>query len=492
MSDDRDREDARELATLGYRQELLRRLGGFSSFAIGFSVISVLTGVTSTFGDALGAGGPVGLGLGWPLVSVCTLVVALAMAELASAFPTAGALYHWAALLGGARVGWTTAMLNLVGQLGIVAAIDLACAQAMAQSFDRPALVYPLFGALLAAHGALNATSVRLVAWLNDASAAVHIAGVVGLAGLLLTRGRLHGIGYLAHAGASASHGARGFVGSLVLGVWTFTGFDAPAHVSEETHRPQQKAPIGIVSSVAVSAVVGYVFVASLVLAVPEGSTAAGAPDAALQVLRGALGERAGRFALGLAIVAMWFAGLSSVTSASRMLFAFARDGGLPWSRTLRAVDPRTRTPLHATVACVLAPLALVAFTASISETVFLAVAALATLALYGSYALPILFGAVARMQVRWTRPGPWNLGRAGVAVAWAAVGWSLFVFVVCGLANALSVRLFAGLLVGLAALWFLVVRRTFVGPSVDLAHFEYAVGRDSAVSSSARPVREA
>ena len=144
MSDDRDREDARELATLGYRQELLRRLGGFSSFAIGFSVISVLTGVTSTFGDALGAGGPVGLGLGWPLVSVCTLVVALAMAELASAFPTAGALYHWAALLGGARVGWTTAMLNLVGQLGIVAAIDLACAQAMAQSFDRPALVYPL------------------------------------------------------------------------------------------------------------------------------------------------------------------------------------------------------------------------------------------------------------------------------------------------------------------------------------------------------------
>src|SRR5579871_6323068 len=110
-------EDARELARFGYAQELLRRLGGFSSFAIGFSVISVLTGITSTFGDALAAGGPAGLGLGWPLVSVGTLLVAIAMAELASAFPTAGALYHWSALLGGARFGWVTAMLNLVGQV---------------------------------------------------------------------------------------------------------------------------------------------------------------------------------------------------------------------------------------------------------------------------------------------------------------------------------------------------------------------------------------
>src|SRR5580693_10217428 len=103
MSIDRD---ARELARLGYTPELLRRLGGFSSFAIGFSVISVVTGVTSTFGDALAAGGPAGLGLGWILVSAGTLLVALAMAELASAFPTAGALYHWAALFGGPGWGW--------------------------------------------------------------------------------------------------------------------------------------------------------------------------------------------------------------------------------------------------------------------------------------------------------------------------------------------------------------------------------------------------
>jgi amino acid transporter len=461
--------DERNLARLGYAQELLRRLGGFSSFAIGFSVISILTGVTSTFGDALGSGGSAGLGLGWPLVSAGTLLVALAMAELASAFPTAGALYHWSALLGGAPLGWATAMLNLVGQIAIVAAIDLACAQTLAQTLDRPAWGYPLFLVIVVAHGALNAISVRLVAWLNDASATVHVVGVVTLAGLLLWRGHPHGVDELVHP----TVGPRGFVQSLVLGVWTFTGFDAAAHVSEETHDPGRRAPAGIVSSVAVSAVAGFALVAALTLTAPNAGAVGGTPDAALQVLRASLGPQAGRFAMGLVILAMWFAGLSSVTSASRMLFAFARDGGVPWAGALRRVNARTRTPLQATSTCVVASVVLVALTAPFSEAVFLSVAALATIALNASYAVPIALGAVARTRRRWTRPGPWSLRGAGVLVAVLAVAWTLFVFLVCTLANALAMEIFAGLLVLLAALWFGRVRARFRGPAVDLAHFE-------------------
>jgi amino acid transporter len=472
--------DARELARLGYAQELLRRLGGFSSFAIGFSVISVLTGITSTFGDALAAGGPAGLGLGWPLVSAGTLVVALAMAELASAFPTAGALYHWAALLGGPRWGWATAMLNLAGQVAIVAAIDLACAQALAQVLHVPDRSgFALFAAVLLAHGALNATSLRLVARLNDASATVHVVGVVALAGMLLVRGRAHGAGWLVETGRAAGHAgggyAIGFVQSLVLGVWTFTGFDAAAHVSEETHDPGRRAPFAIVSSVGVSAVAGYALVAALVLAVRDLGATAGAPDAALVVLGGALGPRAARFALGLAVLAMWFAGLSSVTSASRMLFAFARDGGLPGAGLLRRVHGRTRAPANATAAVVLAAMALVGTVAAAraSATVFLAVAALATVALYASYALPIALGAAARVAGRWTRAGPWSLRRLGAPLACAAVVWTAGVLVVCALANPLAMALFAGLLVALAALWALVVRRRFTGPKVDLARIQ-------------------
>jgi amino acid transporter len=470
--------DARELARLGYAQELLRRLGGFSSFAIGFSVISVLTGITSTFGDALGAGGPAGLGLGWPIVAGGTVLVAVAMAELASAFPTAGALYHWSALLGGPAWGWATAMLNLVGQIAIVAAIDLACAQALAQMLGLPGrTAYALFALVLALHGALNALSVRLVAWLNDASATVHVVGVIVLATLLLTH-RAHGPAWLAETGhttrADGAYGL-GFVQSLVLGVWTFTGFDAAAHVSEETHDPARRAPFGIVSSVAVSAVAGFALVAALVLAIRDLHSAAEAPDAALVVLRGALGDGVGRIALGLAVIAMWFAGLSSVTSASRMLFAFARDEGLPLAGLLRRVSPATRTPLFAIAACVVAPGALVALTAPFSETVFLAVAALATVALYASYAVPIALGAVARRAKRWTRMGPWHFGAAGVPIACAAVSWTVFVFAVCTLANAMAMGMFAAVLASLAALWGVWVRPRFRGPKVDLSHFERA-----------------
>jgi len=145
----------------------------------------------------------------------------------------------------------------------------------------------------------------------------------------------------------------------------------------------------------------------------------------------------------------------------------------VPMSAWLRVVHDRTATPVNATIACVLAAAALVVGTATVSEAAFLAVAALATVALYASYALPVLLGAVARTRGRWQRRGAFDLGRAGVPLAWAAVVWAGLVGVVCALANGLSVILFAALLAGLAGLWVGRVRARFAGPRVDLAQFE-------------------
>jgi len=154
------------------------------------------------------------------------------------------------------------------------------------------------------------------------------------------------------------------------------------------------------------------------------------------------------------------------VTSASRMAFAFARDGGVPMAAWLRVVHRRTATPVHATIACVLAAAALVVGTATVSEAAFLAVAALATVALYTSYALPVLLGALARQRGLWQRRGAFDLGRAGVPLAWAAVAWAGLVGVVCALANALSVLLFAALLVGLVQVYVTF----YVGSGAGLA----------------------
>ena len=447
-------------------------MGGFSSFALSFSIISVLTGITTTYGVALAGGGPAALGIGWPVVSAGTLVVALAMGELASAFPTAGALYHWSAWLGGPGWGWFTAAMNLVGQLAIVAAIDLGCAQTMTATLGAPAwATWPLLVAILGSHAALNVVSVRVVARLNDLSATVHLVGVLVLVGLLFAFGKAHPFSWVAETGFTTRPDGSyplGFLNALILGMWTFTGFDASAHVSEETHDPARRAPWGIVSAVVVSAVAGYALVVALTLAIEDLPATAAADQPALFVLRHALGEGVGRAAMGLAILAMWFCGLSSVTSASRMLFAFARDEGLPMHAKLRLVSPRWKTPHVAILAVCGAAFTLVAVTAPLSDAAFLAVASLATTGLYTSYAAPILLGAIARARGRWTRVGPWNLGAFGPSIAWGAVVWSLAVLVVCALPpNAVAGEMLGG---GgravLALLYFASRARAVPGPA--------------------------
>jgi len=469
-----DRDDAAQLARLGYAQELLRSMGGFSSFALSFSIISVLTGVFSTYKTAIQAGGPAGLGIGWPLVCAGTLLVALAMAELASAFPTAGALYHWSALLGGAGAGWMVAATNLVGQVAIVAAIDFACAKALASTLALGAHAnLPLFFAVLATHALLNLRSIRIVAWLNDLSATVHVLGVALLVGLLAVFGRAEPLSFLGRGYTMRADHAYvlGFLNALTLGMWTMTGFDASAHASEETHDPARRAPRGIVSSVAVSAIAGYALVVALTLAIGDLPKIAGDDDPALAILRGALGERAGRVAMGAAIVAMWFCGLSSVTSASRTFYAFARDDGLPFSRVLRRVSARFKTPPPAIAVAVLLPCALVVVTSRISDGVFDAVTSLATTALYVSYATPIALGVRARLRKKWTHRGPWNLGRAGVAVACVAVAYSAFVLVCFAIPpNQAYGEMIAGVELAVVALYFAWARRRFRGPKIDLA----------------------
>ena len=121
-------DDVRELNALGYAQELFRTIGGFSNFAISFSIISILTGAVTLYSHGLVMGGPAEMAFGWPLVSLFTLAVALSMAELASSMPTSGAMYHWSCLLGGKGWGWFTAWFNIVGNITVLAGIDYGCA----------------------------------------------------------------------------------------------------------------------------------------------------------------------------------------------------------------------------------------------------------------------------------------------------------------------------------------------------------------------------
>lgn len=476
-----DADDNRELARLGYAQELLRRMGGFSSFAVSFSIISVLTGCITAYADAIGPGGPAALGIGWPLVSAGTLLVALAMAELASAFPTAGALYHWSALLGGPGAGWITAAINIVGQIAIVAAIDFGCANELAPTLglSSTAAKMTLLAIILLSHALINAFSVQVVAILNDFSATVHIVGVLVIVVALFAFGRAQPLSFLVNTSFTSrpdNDHTLGFLGGLVLSMFTFTGYDASAHLAEETHDPARRTAWGIVSSVLVSAIAGYLLLCAITLGIRDLPTAAADEHPPLLVMRLAFGDKAGRASMALALVAMWFCGLSGVTSASRTLYAFARDRGLPFSLAIGRVHHKTKTPVVATMIATVGPFVLVMGTAPFAQfKLFDAMAKMATMALYVSYAIPIVLGLAARHRRSWKTLGPFHLPRnLGVPVAWAATLWCVFVLVVCSLPpNQLPAGMLGVLVVVLTASYLILLRGRFVGPKVKLASLE-------------------
>ena len=458
--------DAAQLRRLGYAQQLLRDMGGFANFAISFSIISVLTGAVTLYGHGLKYGGPLEMTLGWPLVSLLTLPVAASLAQLASSYPTAGALYHWAALLGGRGAGFFTAWLNCIGQFAITAGIDYGLAQFVAALLGLPPgrPVLAVYAAVLLSHAIMNHLGVRIVARLNDLSAWVHIFGVLVLVVALAAFAPRQPAQFLLTRFTDAPRPYwLGFLLGLLQAGWTFTGFDASAHVSEETRDPTRNAPWGIFLSVAVSAVAGWALLLAVTLAIGDLHAAAAADNPFIHVLRMALGTRAGGALVWVAIMAMWFCGLSSVTSNSRMLFAFARDGGLPFSRQVAAVSPRYRSP-HVAVWISAAA----AFAVALWSGAYSAMTALSTIALYASYGLPIWVGLRARRSGRWTRMGPWHLGRWSAAVNVAALLWIAALTVLFVLPpNQVAGYTFAGALALLCSYWFLWMRSRFKGPPV-------------------------
>ena len=274
--EDRRREDERELRRFGYAQELFRTIGGFSNFALSFSIISILTGAVTLYQHGLLMGGPAEMAFGWPLVAFFTMAVALSMAELASSVPTSGAMYHWASLLGGNSWGWFTAWFNITGQLAAIAGIDYGAA-----IFVTPLLGLPMtttnilmvYAGILISHALLNHMGITLVARLNDLSVTVHIVGVIAIVGALTLFAPKQPSTYVFARITSNSEGWPywwAFIVGLLQAQWTFTGYDASASVSEETVDPRRRVPWGIVMAVAVSAVVGYVLLIALTLAIKD------------------------------------------------------------------------------------------------------------------------------------------------------------------------------------------------------------------------------
>ncbi|KRF39874.1 amino acid permease [Paenibacillus sp. Soil787] len=482
--------DKRDLNKFGYAQELLRSMGGFSNFAISFSIISILTGAVSLYGHGLTYGGAGMMGFGWPIVALFVMFVAAVMAELASAIPTAGALYHWAAILKNKRWGWYTAWINLIGQIGIVAGIDYSVAlfadPLIASVFgyeSNNTTVLICFTIILLTHGILNHIGIRIVSKLNDFSAWYHIAvvAVLVLSLAFFTKGSLNPVDYLFKVGETFSDKPYmlAFLIGLLQAQWTFTGYDASAHTIEETINPRVRAPWGIFTSVAYSFVIGFVMLAFVTLSIKDAGAAAGSSNAFIYVISQALGGTFGSVILWLVTAAMWFCGLASITSFSRMMYAFSRDKGMPMSHQWAQISKKYRTPAKAIWLAIILSF-LLAFIDYIIKmvnpdatyTTIAFLTAVSVVGLYVAYGIPIYLKLRAKAEGRFQDKhlGPWNLGKYSTFISIVALLWIIFICIVMVIPpNQMAGYAVAGMLILLIIMDLAYYKKHFPGPQAAL-----------------------
>ena len=422
-------DDEQLLASLGYKQELNRNWSSFSNFAISFSIISILAGCFTTFGQAWNNGGPVAISWGWPIISTFILIIGFTMSELVSAYPTSGGIYWWAAKMGGPATGFFTGWLNLIGLLAVTASVAYGCAtffdltiSTISSSYaDGYSLtrVFITFIVIFALGATLNIFSGHLLAVLNNISVWWHVAGAAAVILILVIIPDSHqSIDFVFTERINESGYLDGKYWFLVLPLgflltqYTITGFDASAHLSEETQGAAEGAAKGIWRSIAYSAIGGYLLLLAFVFAVqdPAGVTEGfGAVDV---IFGQALPEGWHFLILLISTAGQFFCTVACLTSASRMTFAFSRDGAIPGSKLWSKVNPRTKVPANAVVfVAVIGVIITLPALKSIGGTpiAFYAVTSVAVIGLYLAFAIPIF--------LRWRMgdafvPGSWNNGQ--------------------------------------------------------------------------------
>jgi amino acid permease (GABA permease) len=487
--------DEAKLHELGYAQELRRGMSGFSNFAVSFTIISILSGCLTLFAFGMNTGGPMTMIWGWLLVGFFVILVGLGMAEVCSSYPTAGGLYYWSAKLAkknSALWSWYTGWFNLLGQVAVTAGIDFGCALFIEGFLQYTNALSPTVGAhtvqhevvlitavLLAVHGLLNTFGVNLVSKLANISVWWHLLGVATIVVVLVVAPSHH---------SSASFVFTHFVNNTGFGVpiyvfliglltaqYTLTGYDASAHMTEETHKADTAGPRGIVMSIVVSIVAGWILIVGVSFAIQPGkyTTEAASLVAPGQIFIDAIGKAGGLFLLLIAIVAQFFCGMSSVTANSRMVYAFSRDGAIPGHKRWHQINPRTRTPTNAIWFAAVGAFILV-IPYWFNGAAYAAVTSIAVIGLYIAYVIPVYLRVRAGKDFK---PGPWNLGKWGVLNGVVATVWTIFICVLLLLPqlkpitkvnfNYAPVAVLA--VIGFATIyWFASARKWFTGPKVQ------------------------
>ncbi|XP_024532240.1 amino-acid permease BAT1-like [Selaginella moellendorffii] len=498
------------LQELGYKQELKRSMSPLANVAMCFSVVSILTGVTPTYNTGLRYGGPVSIVYGWPIVCFFTTCIALSMAEICSAYPTSGGLYFWSYKLAGCKWGpfmaWMTGWFNIAGlwsgtasvcfSLALLLQVTILVSTGGANGGGYYASKYGvvcIYGAILLLHGLINVLNVRWFSWLGNIAALWNILGVVMIGAFLLALlPRQKASSVFSNFNQDSSTGIHSkpytFLLGLLMSQYTLLAYDSAAHMSEETKTADKTGGYGIIGAVLGSVLLGTIYLLPLVFTsidVPHlldpGNDTKGYAIAQLLYNGFESHFHDARWSFLLLIIpcgGLYFCGLLSVTTTSRMTYAFSRDGALPLSRFWHKLNGK-EVPGNAVFLCIVVAFCL-ALPYLASEVAFQATLSISTIAFDIAYGLPIL------LRVTGARhnfvPGPLHLGRFSLVIGWLAVGWVMVSTILFCLPVAYPVTIetlnYAPVALGGVSMftlgyWFLSGRHWFQGPVPNIGSVE-------------------
>ncbi|KDR80906.1 hypothetical protein GALMADRAFT_241414 [Galerina marginata CBS 339.88] len=484
------RADNVKLAELGYKSEFRREFSRLETVSFAFSIMGVVASVSSTLSFGLVNGGHVGMVFGWLIPCCFVMFVALSMAEMASSMPTSAGLYYFSAKLAPPKyaplASWITGWANVTGQVTLVCGIDFTCAQmittAIAVNSDGATILsagatYGILLAILFSHGIVCSSATRILARLNLfyvlITVGTSIAAIISL--LVLSDGNrastIDAFTLFENNSGWESNGWA-FMLAFTAPMWTLTGYDSAAHISEETANAAQAAPIAIIISVVGTATLGWLLLIATSFAVPSISDILGTdlPLPMGQVFLNVLGKHGMLAIWSLIIVVQYVTGAAQAVDASRVVFAFARDNALPGSRLWKRMNRHTQTPVNA-VWFVIAASALCGVL-GFSATALTSLAGSSVIGLYTSYATPI-FLRITSGRDRLV-PGPFSLGRWATPVGSIAVAWVSFIVVMLFFppgqtTNAqemnYSVVIIMAVFIFASLSWVLSARKWFRGP---------------------------
>jgi urea carboxylase system permease len=411
---DADHSDAEQLARFGYRQELQRELGAFSSFAAGFSYISILTGMfaTSVFGFLFA--GPAFIWT-WPFVFFGQLMVAMQFAELSAHYPLAGSAYQWSKQIAGRAWAWQTGWIYLWAQLVTVASVAVVWQTLLPQispkfqlvgsaansgnvfssDFAENAIILGMVMVVLST--LINMAGIRVMSRVNNVGVLAELIGAAGLVVIFLIHvNRSPGDVLTNTAGTGSAH-TLGYLGALLVGafmpLYVFYGFDTAGSLAEETSDPRRKAPRAILQAISTAGVMGFLLILFGTMAVSDALYSQPTSLGLASITKNVLGDTWGNIFLADGALAVFVCCLAIHAMSVRMMFSMSRDNNLPFAKQLAHVSGRRRVPLVPALFTGVVALLLLAFNIY-NRAAFQTIIASAIILIYAAYAgvtIPLL-----------------------------------------------------------------------------------------------------